>query len=579
MRVNEYIRYEPDERCPAPLTLGVAVQGTMISLSITVIVVTIFVLGAGEDRDYLSWAVFAALMITGLGTLLVASRLGKLGAGHILMMASGGQFIGVCVVAMTEAGPATLAMLLVVSSVLQFLVATWLPKMRRIITPVVAGTAHILIATTVIPVAIARLVDTPAGTSPSQGLAASGAAALAFLFLVLRGTSIWRLWAIPIGIGAGSLVAAAVGLYDFGPVLDTPWFDLPDSAAWPGLDLTPGPEFWGLLPMFLIVSLVVAVKSSSDGAVIQQVSRRQPRATDFRTVQGTLNVSGVTMLLSGIAGTVPPIMVSASSISLINLTGVASRRVGQVIGGLLILLALFPKGLAVLLAAPTSVMGAVLLMIMGVLLVEGMRTIVKDGLDHRKGMVAGASLALGIGLESNNVLEDLLAGTWGVVFGSGLVVGVLAVVVLTSLMELSSPRRKRLEVELDMSDLPSINTFLTGLATRANWSAASTERLTAAGEETLSTMLQLREDYADQAQPRLILTAQGSARAIDLEFMAIFGEGNIEDHLAYLVEHTDTPDERDVSFRLLRHYASSVRHSKYYGIDIVSVQVESLPES
>ena len=579
MRVNEYIRYEPDERSSARLTLGVAVQGTMISLSITVIVVTIFVLGAGEDRAYLSWAVFAALMITGLGTILGASRLGKLGAGHILMMASGGQFIGVSVVAMINGGPATLAMLLVVSSVLQFLVATWLPRMRRIITPVVAGTAHMLIAVTVIPIAISRLADTPVGTSPSRGLAASGAAFVTFLLLTLRGRSIWRLWAIPIGIGAGSVVAMAVGLYDFGPVRDAPWFDLPDTAAWPGLDLTPGPEFWGLLPMFLIVSLVVAVKSSSDGAVIQQISRRRPRATDFRTVQGTLNVSGGTMLLSGIAGTVPPIFVSASSISLITFTGVAYRRVGHVIGALLILLALFPKGLAIMLATPSSVMGAVLLMIMGLLLVEGMRTIVRDGLDHRKGMVAGASLAIGVGLESNNVLADLLGGTWGVVFGSGLVVGVLAVVVMTSFMELSSPRRKRLEVDLDMSDLPRINTFLTELAAGSSWSPVSTRRLTAAGEETLSTMLQLREDYADQARPRLIVTARRSPGAIDLEFMAIFGEGNIEDRLAYLVEHTDTPDERDISFRLLRHYASSVRHSKYYGIDIVAVQVESLPDS
>ena len=579
MRVNEYIRYEPDERCSPRLTLGVAVQGTMISLSITVIVVTIFVLGTGEDRAYLSWAVFAALMITGLGTFLGASRLGKFGAGHILMMASGGQFIGVSVVALIEGGPATLAMLLVVSSVLQFLVANWLPRMRRIITPVVAGTAHMLIAATVIPIAITRLADTPAGVSPSRGMAASGAAFVTFLFLVLRGTNIWRLWAIPIGIGAGSVVAMAVGLYDFGPVLDAPWFDLPDTAAWPGLDLTPGPEFWGLLPMFFIVSLVVAVKSSSDGAVMQQVSLRRPRATDFRTVQGTLNVSGTTMLLSGIAGTIPPIIVSASCISLINFTGVASRRVGQVIGALLILLALFPKGLAVMLATPSSVMGAVLLMIMGLLLVEGMRTIVRDGLDHRKGMVAGASLAIGVGLESNNVLADLLGGTWGVVFGSGLVVGVLAVVVMTSFLELSSPRRKRLEAELDMSDLPRINTFLRELAAGAGWSPSSTERLTAAGEETLSTMLQLREDYAEEATPRLIVTAQRSPGAIDLEFMAIFGEGNIEDHLAYLVEHTDTPDERDISFRLLRHYASSVRHSKYYGIDIVAVKVESVPES
>ncbi len=31
------------------------------------------------------------------------------------------------------------------------------------------------------------------------------------------------------------------------------------------------------------------------------------------------------------------------------------------------------------------------------------------------------------------------------------------------------------------------------------------------------------------------------------------------------------PDEREVSFRLLRHYASSARHQKYHGIDIVTV--------
>ena len=160
MRVNDYIRYEPDEGCSARLTLGVAIQGIMISLSITVIVVTIFVLGSGEDRAYLSWVVFAALTITGLGTILGASRLGKFGAGHILMMASGGQFIGVSVVALMEGGPATLAMLLVVTSVLQFLVATWLPRMRRIITPVVAGTAQVLIAATVIPIAVSRLADT-----------------------------------------------------------------------------------------------------------------------------------------------------------------------------------------------------------------------------------------------------------------------------------------------------------------------------------------------------------------------------------------------------------------------------------
>ena len=49
---------------------------------------------------------------------------------------------------------------------------------------------------------------------------------------------------------------------------------------------------------------------------------------------------------------------------------------------------------------------------------------------------------------------------------------------------------------------------------------------------------------------------------------------NIEDKLAYMGETPEIQDGREISFRLLRHYASSVRHQKYYGVDIVTVRVE-----
>ena len=579
MRLNEYIRYQPEEGPPPLLTLGVAIQGTMIMLSNTVLVTTIFVLGAGEDQEYLSWAVFSALLISGITTALQAARLGKLGAGHVLLMGAGSPFIAVCVLAVIEGGPSTLASLIVISSLLQFAMATWLPKMRRIITPVVSGTALMLIAITVIPIAIARLTDVPDGTDPEAGVAAAGMALVIFLGLTLRATGIWRLWAIPLSITAGCVVAAWLGFYDFRPVLDAPWFAIPKVAAWPGFSLAPGTEFWGVLPMFLIVSVVVAVKYSSDGAVIQQVSRRRPHATDFRIVQGTLNVGGLGMLLSGLAGTPPPVIYTPSCISLINLTGVASRRVGPVIGAMLILVAVFPKTLAFMLAVPGAVMGAILLIIMGLLFVEGMQTVLKDGLDHRKALMAGTSLAIGVGLQSHNLFAELLGETWGVLLGNSLVSGVLAVVIMTSFMEVASRRRKRLESELDISSLPGIDTFLREVASGMGWDSASIERLAAAGEETLSSMLQLSDDYEGDAPPRLIITVLGSPRTMNIEFMAIGGEGNIEDRMAYLVEHSDSPDENELSFRLLRHHTSSVRHRKYHGIDVVTVQVAAIPRS
>ena len=38
----------------------------------------------------------------------------------------------------------------------------------------------------------------------------------------------------------------------------------------------------------------------------------------------------------------------------------------------------------------------------------------------------------------------------------------------------------------------------------------------------------------------------------------------------------DTPVEQELSLRLLRHYASSVRHQQFHDTDVVTVRVESV---
>ena len=371
---------------------------------------------------------------------------------------------------------------------------------------------------------------------------------------------------------AGCAAALFFGLYDLRPVAEASWLDVPDVAAWPGIDLAPDARFWALLPVFVIVSVVAAIKTSSDGVVIQQASSRKPRATDFRLVQGALNASGVGILLSGIAVTPPVIIYLPSSVSLINLTGVAARGVGYAIGGSLLALAFLPKLTAVLLSVPSPVMGAFLLIIMGLLFVEGIRTVFQDGLDPQKGLVVGVALALGVGLESGSVFEGVLGATWSASLGNGMTIGVLATVLLTAFLELTSPRRRRLDVELDAAAAAGIDAFLHELAGRSGWNAASGERLRAASEEALECLLQLRSDGAEQA-PSLILFARPGRETVEMEFLVVSEKENIEDHLTYLSERAETPEESELSFRLLRHYASSVRHRKYHGIEIVTVKV------
>ena len=341
VNVNDNVRYEPDENPPRLVTIGSGIQAAILILAPVVLTVVIVSRIAGQSVEFMAWAVFAALLISGATTVLQAVRVGRFGSGHVLMMGTSGAFIAVCAAALELAGPATMASLIVISALFQFLLAARLSWLRRIFTPIVTGTVIMLIAATVMPIVFETLSDVPEG---SPGTAAPVAALVTIVIvaaMVVRAPPAWRLWSPIIAIAAGCIVAIPYGIFEFQQVLDAPWIGIPFD-GWPGFDVTPGIEFWALLPAFIVVTLVGAIETIGDGVAIQRVSRRNPRATDFRVVQGALNADGVGNLLSGLLGTVPNTTYS-SSISLAEVTGVAARRVGVVIGVVFVILAFFPK--------------------------------------------------------------------------------------------------------------------------------------------------------------------------------------------------------------------------------------------
>ena len=572
-QVNDNIRYEPHESPPYLVAIGAGVQASLVLLAPVVLTVVIVARIAGQTEGYISWAVFAALLVSGATTILQAIRVGRIGAGYVLIMGTSGAFIAVCVAALVQGGPSTMASLIVISSLFQFLLASRLSLLRRIFTPTVAGTVIMLIAVTVMPLVFNALEDIPESTS----LAAAPVVAFATLFtiaaLILRAPPSWRLWSPLIGIVVGCFAAALFGIYDLRQVLEAPWIGVP-IGGWPGLDLTPGEEFWALLPAFVVVTLVGAIETIGDGVAIQRVSRRRRRATDFRVVQGALNADGLGNLLSGITGTLPNTTYS-SSVSLAEVTGIAARRVGVAIGVIFLVLAFFPKVAALLIAIPGPVAAAYLILLIGILFVQGMKIIVQDGLDHRKTAIVGLSFWIGVGFQNQVIFPDLLGdGFLGVLLGNGMTSGALVAIIMVGLMELTGLRRRRLHVALTFDALPKIDQFLREFASRAKWNASSADRLASAGEETLSVLLQGNTDGAVGPGRRLAVTARLDGRSAELEFVTALEGENMEDRLAYLSELPPVPDEREVSFRLLLHYASSVRHQKYHGVDVVTVNVE-----
>ena len=571
--VNETIRYEPDERCPPLIALAAGLQGALLGLPSMLLIVAITVRAVGQDEAYLRWAVFAALVIAGVSTILQGARLRRVGSGHVLLMAMTASFIPISVLALEEGGPATLASLIAVAALFFLVVTAWLPLLRRTITPVVSGTVLMLIAATVLPIALNRVQEVPEGASMAAGPTVAAVTLAASALLALRASGAWRLWTPILGIAVGCVVAVPLDVYDLQGLAEASWAGVPRS-GFPGLDLTPGAGFWALLPAFVVVTVVTGIKGIGSSVAVQQASRRRPRATDFRLVQGALTTNGLGIFLCGLAGTPPTTMAAGRSISLITFTGVAARSVAYVAGSAFVALAFFPKVTATLTTIPSPVMGGFLLTLMGSLFVEGIRTVVQDGLDARKALIIGVSFATGLGLENQTIFVDLVGGTWGALLDNGLLMGAMVAILLNLFLEVTSPRPKRLEASLDLSDLPRIDEFLSGVATGARWNDASRERLRAAGEEALASLVQLRGDDAGERPPRLMVEARPGDRAVELEFLAAFDEENLEDRLAYLDEEAETEDEGDLSLRLLRHYASSVRHQKYHGLDVVTVVVD-----
>ncbi|MDE2764894.1 MAG: hypothetical protein OXI25_00485 [Chloroflexota bacterium] len=571
--VNESVRYEPDENPPLPIAIGSGIQAAMVIVAPVVLTVVIVSRIADQPDAYMTWAVFAALLVSGATTVLQAVRFGRVGAGHVLIMGTSGAFIAVCVAALVEGGPSTMALLIVVSSLFQFALAARLSLFRRIFTPAVAGTVIMLITATVIPLVFDALVDVPEGSDSLGGPAAAGAALLVTGGLVLRAPPAWRLWAPIMGIATGCIVAAFFGLYDVQPVLDARWVGVP-LGGWPGFE-RPGVEFWALLPAFVVVTMVGAIETIGDAVAIQRVSRRRPGATDFRVVQGALNADGVGNLLSGLTGTVPNTTYS-SSISLAEITGVNARRVGVVLGVVIAAVAFFPKIAALLIGIPGPVVAAYLLVVLALLFVQGMKIIVLDGVDHRKAAVVGIAFWLGVGFQSQAIFPSLLTGGfWEVLLGNGMTAGAITAILMMLFMELTGRRRQRLATGLDAETLPKLTAFLRSFGARAGWDEASTDsRLVLVGEETLMGLLGER-DGAEEGR-RLVVTAQKAAGGVELEFVsASAGEENLEDRLAYLGETPDVTDVRETSFRILRGYASSVRHQKYHDVDIVTLRVDA----
>ena len=243
-QVNENILYQPDEQPSHPASLAHGFQNVMTRMAAMAATASIIAVAGGQSQGYLSWIFFSALVVCGIGSLLQTFRIWRFGSGYPISVVSSSAFIAICISALLAGGPALLSSLIVTSALIQFVFISRLPWLRRVISPLVAGTVLMLLASTTITVVLSRLSDLPEGAPPVAAPILAGTTLFILMMLRLFVSPKWQQWAPVVAIVVGCAIAAPFGAYDWQHVVEAFWIGVP-SYTWPGFDLSFGATFWG----------------------------------------------------------------------------------------------------------------------------------------------------------------------------------------------------------------------------------------------------------------------------------------------------------------------------------------------
>ncbi|MEZ5584357.1 MAG: solute carrier family 23 protein [Candidatus Competibacteraceae bacterium] len=468
------------------------------------------------------------------------------------------------------------ATLVVVSSLAQFLFSARLGLLRRIVTPTVGGTAIMLIAVTIFPICFKMLGQVPANVTAPSPTAAPITALIAFAVIVgisLFTSGAWRLWGPLIGVICGCLAAQWYNIIDWQPFLNADWIGFPD-AAWPGLDLSFGTAFWLLLPSFILVTIVSAIETYGDGIAIQHVSRRKEAPVDYKSVQGAVNADGLGNLLSGLAGTLPNTTYS-TSVAVVDMTGVAARRVGWYGGLFLLALAFSPKISALLQAVPPSVAGVYIVILLVMLFAHGLKLVTEDGLSYENGFVVGLAFWLGVGFQNQLIYTDLMPVWLHSLLDNGMTAGSLVALALTFILSLRARPQQQLILPAAPTALPLLHDFARRVGLSVGWEKAAIQRLELITEEALLFLLDRQADQTRQQQ--ILVQARTQHGQVELEFASGARDANLEQLLAQVKER-QAPEPDEVGLRILKRLTRQIRHQQFHDGDFLIMRVDGLVE-
>lgn len=428
------IAYEIDEKPPAPKLFLLALQHVSVMIVPSTAVAFIVAGAAGLGAADTTFLVQMAILFAGVATVVQAYTLGPVGAKLPIVMGTSFAFVG----AMASVGAnygldVVFGSIVIAAFVVPFLLGWQFKRLQQFFPPLVTGLIVVIIGLYLIPVGM----EYSAGGVGAEDFGAVhnlGLAALVLSIAVLFNLffdGIWRILSIIIGIAVGYIAAIGLGLVDFSPIQEAAWIQVPTPGAF-GFSFEAIP-----LLTFAFLFLVSGMETIGDMTGITAAEGRNPTDSEFR---GGIFADGFISGIGAVFGSFPQTSFS-QNVGIINFTGVMSRHVVGVGGGILIALGLIPKVGAVVTTIPDAVFGGAVLVMVAMVAASGMRLLFLNIEMNRRNMVIIAT-ALGLGLGVATVpeaLAELPAGAETFLGEPVIVTGLSALLLNTFVPGVSSP--------------------------------------------------------------------------------------------------------------------------------------------
>ena len=423
-----HIVYGLEDRIPFGTSLLVGAQhvSAMVVGTITPPLILSSVLKFSQtDTAYL---VSIALLASAFGTWLQCRQRGPVGSGLLSVTGTSFAFLQPLTVAGQAGGLALMLGLSCVTAPLLIVLAPFISRLRTVFTPLVSGVVVLLIGTSLIPTAFFGFATPVRPDAPGWlGLLIG----LVVVAVIVVTQAIGKAWARIAGAACGVIVGCILcgflgGLH--APEAGTgAWFTQPRL-------LPHGFAFdWKFVPPFAFVYLVSLLEAMGDIAATSQLSGLSPHGTaHWRRLSGGVLADGITSTVAALFGGFPSATYAQNN-GVIQITGVASRRVGYVMAVILAVLGLVPAIGRWVTVMPPAVLGGLALLMFGLVAVAGIRLLLNAGLGQREGVIVALSLGIGLGLPSQPGILDSLPSFAKSLLESGISAGGLTALVLNLL--------------------------------------------------------------------------------------------------------------------------------------------------